>query len=343
VDKAQAFTDQQSAYLATKRSGIQAWSALMQSPGPRPGSLALARNDPATLAAAIAQMEGNQATTTTAIPSEDRWGSYARIQGVFADQDSTAKRTGFDAESFGAQVGFDYRFTRDFAAGLAFGYTYTNADWDGDRGDIDDNSLRVGPYASFMRGDWYVDGSLTFAYHFYDAERKIPSLERTADSDYDGLEFSGFLGTGYYFEIKKNLHLTPTFSVHYSYFDFDSFTETGGGGANLSVDDRDSDSLRTRLGATLSYKGDWAWKLLPYVFLGWEHEYLDDDDVEALFTSGGNPFQIDTGTRESDSVFFGTGVNALIKHNMSTFFRIERAIGDDSDVTGFAAGVSLVF
>ncbi|MCH8164738.1 MAG: autotransporter domain-containing protein [Planctomycetes bacterium] len=342
VDNAQAFTAQQSTYLSAKRSGIEAWTGYIQANGPRPGSLALAENDPWILAAAIAQADAADADRL-ATANENRWSSYAKFQSIFSDQDTSANRTGYDATMLGGQVGFDYSLTPNFAAGLALGFTATSADLDGGLGEIDDDTVRAGPYMSFTWGDWYVDGSLTFGYHFYNGQRSIPSLPQTASSDYAGYDVTGYFGGGYHIELEHDLRLTPMASVQYSSFEFEGFTETGAGGANLTVGDRHAESLRTRLGINLSFKIDGASKILPYLYFGWEHELFDDDDIEASFAAGGNPFIIDTGARATDSIFFGAGLSVLVDYNVSAFLRFETATAADGDVGGIAAGVSVVF
>jgi len=339
IDTVQAFTAQQATYLASKRSGIAAWTrSLQRGGGVRPGSLASARNDASLLAAALAEMQDADAASK---PS--RWGSYARLQAVFSDQDTSANRTGFDGESINGQMGIDYRFTQDFMAGLAVGYTFTEADLNEGLGKFDNSTLRAGPYMSLHADEWFVDGSLTFGYHSIDSERRIPTLGLTAVSNYDGYDITAYAGGGYSFEVQNGLHLTPMASVQYSYFEFDGFTESGAGAANLTVGDRHANSLRTRLGASLSYEIDLGPKFVPFVSFGWEHEFFDDDELEASFAAGGSPFKIDTGTREADSFLFGLGVNVLIDHTVTGFIRYEHAAADDGDVDAIAAGVSITF
>jgi autotransporter-associated beta strand protein len=346
------FVSQQAIYLAGKRAGIEAYGfgATPQAAAPLPGSLVLAEDDPLILASAIAQAETNPNAPgrpgTREKEHDYRWGRYFKVQGIFIDEDSSADRTGFDSDSFGGQLGVDYEFSPNLIAGLALGYLYTNTDYKQSLGEMDEHSVRFGPYMSYASGNWYLDASATFAWHFYDGERNIPALDLTADSDFDGWDATGYLGTGYRFEVDRNLFLTPIASVLYSHFEFEDFTESGAGGANLDVDDRSADSLRSRLGANLSYRiTDWAWEPIPYVYVGWEHEFLadDDDEIEATFATGGNPFTIDSGSRDEDAVFVGLGVNMLIKQNVSAFFRFEKVIADDSDVSAFAGGLSVAF
>jgi autotransporter-associated beta strand protein len=329
---ARNFVSQQAVYLAGKRAGIETFGIgpAPQAAAPLPGSLVLAEDDPLILATAFAQAESNPNAPgrpgTRAKEHDFRWGRYLKIQGIFIDEDTTADRTGFDSDAFGAQIGIDYEFSESFIAGLAFGYLYTNTDYKQGLGEMDAHSVRAGPYMSYAAGDWYFDASATFAWHFYEGERNIPALGLTADSDYDGWDVTGYLGTGYRFEVDRNLFLTPIASVQYTHFEFEDFTESGAGGANLKISDRNADSLRSRVGANVSYRiTDWGWEPIPYVYVGWEHDFLHDkeDDIEAAFATGGTPFTIDSGSRDEDAVFVGAGVNMLIKHNVSAFFRFE--------------------
>ena len=336
------FTTQQVTYLSGIRSGIEA--APIPMPGPPPGSMALAYDDPLILAAAIAQARDHTAQQAAAPKDNTGWGRYFKVQGVFADQDTTTNRTGFDATTFGGQFGFDYRFSPNFVAGLAVGYTFTDANLDAGLGDIEDQTIRAGPYMSYYEDDWYVDASVTFGWHMFDNDRNIPALGLSAHSEYDGYDITGYLGTGYHLELDWNLYLTPIASVLFSHFSYEGFSESGAGGANLTLPSRESDSLRSRIGANLAYRfPEMTLRPVPYIYMGWEHEFIDDDNIEAAFAAGGSPFLINVGTRDEDAFFIGGGVNLLFKKNMAAFLRIESVTASNSDAVGVAAGLSVAF
>jgi autotransporter-associated beta strand protein len=334
------FTTEQVAYLATVRAGANA--APMPTPGPLPGSMALAANDPLLMAAAIAQAD--EATQPDETDTDLRWGRYFKVSGVFAEQDTTANRTGFDATAFGAQIGLDYSFSPNFVAGLALEYMYTDADLKLDLGNIQDQAIRFGPYASYYTDDWYIDASATFAWHFYNSDRNNPTLGLSAHGDYQGYDFTGYLGTGYRFHVDRNLTVTPIASVLYSHFYYENFTEIGSGGMPLTLPSRNTDSLRSRLGASVAYRvPGLKFRPIPYLYMGWEHEFLNDESIDAAFASGGNPFTVDVGTGDTDAFFLGGGINILINRNVSAFFRIEALTGSTSSAVGAAAGVSVAF
>ncbi|MHC4415641.1 MAG: autotransporter family protein [Planctomycetota bacterium] len=338
------FVMQQTAYLNEVRMG--ATGLARSRPGPPPGAMVLANDDPLVLGAAIAQLEpGPRRLIDLDEAPESRWGTYVKAQGIYVDQDTTTNRPGFNADSAGVQVGVDFDFSANLVAGMAVGYLSTDADLDLDGGDIDQDTWRFGPYVTWYHDKWYVDGSATFGFASIDSTRNIPSLGLTASGDYDSYDITGYVGTGYHFELGEgNWHLTPIGSLLYSHLELDDFTETGAGSANLALRDRSDDSLRSRLGVNLSYKAeDLGWQPVVYGYVGWEHEFLDSDDISASFAAGGNPFTIDTGSRDEDSVFVGGGFNLLVYENVSTYFRAEYVSGDDSDATGVAGGVSIAF
>lgn len=346
VENVRNFTSQQVAYLAGKRGGYETWGFTPQIQGPPPGSMAMANDDPLLLSVMVAQAEDeiiDHRLAQQRQADKSRWGRWIKLDGVFVDQDTTALRPGFNSASFGGQVGLDYSFSDDLIAGMSLAYAYTGADMALGLGSLNDNTVRGGPYVSYSKGNWFVDASASFAWHFYNGDRKIPGLGLTADSNYNGWDVTAYMGTGYYFEVAKDLRFTPMASLLYGHYSFDAFTETGAGGANLAVAGRDVDSLRSRLGAALSYRIDWKWKPIPYVYAGWEHEYLNNSTVGAAFAAGGSPFVITTGGPDQDSAFFGLGVNLLINPAMSAFLRFEEQISSNGNVSAIAGGLSVTF
>ncbi len=342
------FHSQQAAYLAARRAGVEAdWSPWRTTPPP--GAMAWASDENIVLAQAIAaSIQDDDGQTPPplqeSLPEEKRWGSYVKLQAVWGDQDPGFNISGFRSTSLGFQMGLDYRFAQNFTAGLAAGYVNTSVDIANNGGDMQEHSVRFGPYASFSQGNWYLDASLTGGYHFYTNDRNISTLNLVAESNFNGWDVTGYLGGGYHYDLAKNWLMTPSAAVQYSYFSFDGFTESGAPSANLTVDSRDSDSLKSRLGVNFTYVGlDWGAKVLPSAYLGWEHEFFNDTDITGNFITGGNPFIIDSGTRDKDAFFYGVQLAVLLERNVSAFFRFEDARGSTSDVRAVAAGLTINF
>jgi len=198
---------------------------------------------------------------------------------------------------------------------------------------------------SYFTGDWYIDSSLTFGWHFLDSDRNNPGIPgMQAHANYNAYDLTGYLGTGYNFMLGWDTYLTPIGSLLYSHFEYESYTEGGNLGMPLSIPRRDSDSLRSRLGVNLSYRlPEMKFRPIPYLYAGWEHEFLSDDPIQASFAAGGNPFTVDLGSRATDAFFIGGGVNLLVNENLSAFIRLEGVTASSSSAIGVAAGVSIAF
>lgn len=346
AESAKLFNLELSRYLSTRRSGIATWQQAARAMAPRPGALVMANNDPAIIASAIAQMEAAEEgeEDTDVDDSEKSYSIFGQFAGSLFDVDSDGDRTGYDVGIFGGQAGIDWQINDNTIFGVAAGYTYGDADWDNNRGSLENNSLRIGPYVSYARGPWYVDASLTFGYHFLESDRAIPTLTRNVSADFNAWDVTGYVGGGYQWEVRRNVFFTPNASVQYSYMNFDSFDESGGGGADLSVDSRDESSLRSRIGAELSCKLDVGPVIMPSVYGGWEREWAgDNDDIDAGFAAGGIPFSVSTGPRLEDSFYVGFGVNVLFHRDVAGFLRFEKTFGDDIDGGNVAGGLTFSF
>jgi outer membrane autotransporter protein len=338
-DTVDAFTSTQASYLSAKRIGADAVAtrAAMNA-----GMLASAVDSDALVAAAIAAQD---TAYRASIESDNPLGMYVRTLGVWTDQDTEPARTGFDADTYGVQAGVDYTFSKDFILGAVFGYTTSDVSLDLSMGNLDLDTWRVGPYFTHVNDDgWYLDGSVTVGFTSNDQERNLSQIGLRAISDYDSNDITAYVGGGIELELDNSWIFIPTLAIQYSYFDIDGYTETGALGANLVVPDRDTDSLRSRLGAAINYRPDAGTS--PYFldfFLGWEHEYMENDDIASTFVAGGSPFVVDTGNRDDDSFFLGGGFTRILKDNMTAFVRYEGLFSDTSDTHALSGGLSIRF
>lgn len=340
IDLATDFTGMQTSYLSARRGGGDGFTMQMQ-PGLPRGALALNAEDPYIVGQAIEQSDNPFGWADLETATDRRLGVFARGFGVFSEQETSGNRTGYDSDAYGAAIGVDYRLSESTIGGVAFAYTANNGDYNESLGGLDVKTFRVGPYMTWVRDDFFVDASLSFGSSSYDSTRSIPTLGLEAKGDYDGFDLTGYVGTGYDWRIDNAWSLRPTASIQYSYFDYDSFTETGAGGANLAVAGNDSDSLRSRLGIAIQFLqtngGFWQFGF------GWQHEFLDNDNIEAAFAVGGNPFTVDTGTRDDTALYYGGGFGLPVSDNGFAYLRAEVLNGDESEATTVSGGVSFRF
>ncbi|MFP4144107.1 MAG: autotransporter domain-containing protein [Phycisphaeraceae bacterium] len=343
VQVAEGFNDNLGAYFGATRAGVP--SLAQQTGEPLGLQFASAASDPAMLAAIVAATEEEGAQPAAEPYDGSRVGGFAKGFGIFSDQDTTADRIGFTADTGGAMAGIDRRIGENALVGFMLGYGHTELDFAAGRGEGEVDTFRVGPYTSLTWRNWLVDASASFGYHTNDIDRRITAggIDLTANADYDAWDVDLYLRGGYAWELTDRLTLTPTLALEYLHYEQDGYVETGGAGANLAVDESDSDSLRSVLGVTAAHRVEMdRFTLVPEMSLGWAHEYFGDTDLSARFVGGATSFVTEE-DGEEDSLLFGAGATALFGDDTSAFLRYDGEYDSDGEVHAITGGVTFRF
>ncbi len=236
---------------------------------------------------------------------------------IVGDQDETDQEDGFDFDSTGVTIGVDYRFSNNFVAGVAYGFSDSDSDLDNDAGDVEGDSDYLSLFATYYNANnFYMTATVTTGETDFDTERNafISDLvggssgvdngdinqQYTAETDAD--EFSASIGAG--FNINRGgLVYGPYAELNYTDIEIDEFTErasntsgndpiSGGPAAivpgefsNLTVLDQDIESLTSTIGAQVSKAiSTSAGVFVPQLRVEWVHEFDDDQrDIEAFF------------------------------------------------------------
>lgn len=216
-----------------------------------------------------------------------------------ADQDARSGIAGYDAKTFGVAAGADVKFGEadNWTAGLAL--SYANSDIDGEgagNSDTDINSYQVTVYGDYTTSGWYVEGLVGYAYNSVDTARQITfgGLTRTAKGDYNADQYMARIGTGRPIKVGSNSFLTPSVGFQYTHVANDSYTETGAGALNLTVNPEDIDIALGIVGARYhvnvpTEKGIVTPEIrgsVSYDFAG------DEAQSTSTFTGGGAAFQV---------------------------------------------------
>ncbi|MAX26919.1 MAG: hypothetical protein CMJ19_20690 [Phycisphaeraceae bacterium] len=328
----QTFSQVLSNHLTARRSGMPVFAQQGDTT-----MLAGLTDDPHTLAQVAAQQD--EAAPRT-VPMQE-WAAFGKLYGLFSDQETTSGRTGYSSDAVGIQLGMDYQVNENLIVGLSLDYTSTDVTFDSGYGDMDTDSFRVGPFASYFTDKWFIDASLTFGIHSSESTRNDTSTG-AHDGDFDATDITLYLGGGYDFKLSEAWTLTPTASLRYTYYNRDAYTETGTGG--IAYEEYDINTLHSRLGVRLAYQLN-AMDLLmiPELMIGWEHEYLGEGDTVNGTFSGVGAFNVNTGNPDEDSVFFGAGLTAIVDEQWTTFIRYEGNVSADGETHGISGGVRYEF
>ena len=338
-----AFVGTLSNYLANRRSNIPTLATLNQRvQGDAPADLSLASlgTSPELLNAVI-QSQRSSRDYYRYVGVEDPvtpWTAFARGYTVLSetDGDGGATRVGSDAFTIGGQVGMDYTFEDiDLIVGGTFGFAYTDTDFEAGFGDSTASSIRAGAYATWFHDDLWVDGSLSFGYHFIDSTRTtvFPGLSGEATADYTAFDLTAAANVGYDFKIRDipGLVLTPSGGVIVTNYNQEEFTEDGLGA--MTVDEINETYLDIIAAFTGSYVYTNQVNQHTYVTeLGGGLKFRatgDETDVTARYAGTDVAFTTTTETSEDIIPFVQAGFTWLWNKRNSVYVRYTGEFPED--------------
>ena len=247
---------------------------------------------------------------------------------------------GYSADTVGVQFGLDNQINDQWLVGFAMDYAMTDVTMDNSAGDMQINTIRVGPFVSYAKDAWTLNASLTYGNHTIDSNIDTGYWGLTDDS-YEANDMTLFIGGEYRYKLNDVWALTPSASLQYTYYNRAGYSQSASG---FVIDSQDINTLHSRLGVKLDGQiKAMNMILLPEVSLGWEHEFMQDDDPVDAYSLGSFAFSSKTITPDQNSVYFGAGVTALVKDNCSVFVNYEGNIGSDSDTHGISGGIRFTF
>lgn len=275
--------------------------------------------------------------------AEQGRGFWIQGFGFKGDQDKRDGIDGYSASTGGFAFGGDAVVGNgDFRVGAALSYASTGIDGNGanasNRTDID--SYQGTLYGSWNTGTWYVDAALGYGRHTYDTKRLVTVglVTDTVTGSHDGNQYLAKISAGYPMQWGKVI-FTPLASATYVHLDQDGYTETGTAGAALVVNDTQTDSFRTGLGAKVKLPlSDGSYKTAVEARAIWNHEFGDNSqDVTARFAAGGASFTTNGVSLARDSANLGLGLNVTSANRQTLSVNYDADV--KSDYTGHTASV----
>jgi uncharacterized protein with beta-barrel porin domain len=296
-----------------------------------------------------------------------RWGSFIDGSFGYGSKDPTDLEDAFDFDSQELTVGFDYRFNPAFVAGLMFGYSDKEIDFDSTRS-IVDGGIRSDGFSAILFGMLegeraYLTASVGHQRLNHATTRRItypslnpgvPGANSTAKSSADSNSLLLTASTGYPFRFGA-FSVEPTINVNYSDVTIDGFTERSWR-ANGSTEDpfdlrvakQSFDSLIVAPAIKLQYVFTPRFGvLIPYLIGRYHAELSNDartissqyvDAINSLSGTAGTAFEVSTD--EPDDAYytiaggmtfvFGSGFNGYVQYMKVLEFEHY----DDAVITG---------
>lgn len=281
-----------------------------------------------------AEMRFAQAGGATGVATGDSprgLGVWMQGLGYGGSQDQRKGQDGYDATTGGVAVGGDVQVADPLRVGAAFSYARTNVDAKNNSAgsNLDIDSYQGALYANYTGSPWYVDTTLVYGRHQYDGSRVIGFLGSRAKGSYEGDQYTAAVEGGYPLAFGKTV-VTPNASLAYSLLKQDGYTETGAPGANLSVDEQTSTSLRSGLGVKLAHTFQNNTTLItPEARATWYHEFHDAaPDQTARFAAGGSAFTTTAAKPAGDSAVLGVGLTLTSSDQVSVSARYDAELKD---------------
>ncbi|MEI8348921.1 MAG: autotransporter domain-containing protein [Candidatus Omnitrophota bacterium] len=259
-------------------------------------------------------------------------GIWAQGFGSYLHQDPQGSSNGYNATIWGTAMGIDKSMNDILRAGLSFGYASDSISSKDNSGHTDVDSYQGNLYASLLKEDNYLNGALSFAYNQYSSSRHISFsvIDRIANSDYDGQQYSFYLEGGHTFR-KGKLELTPLASLKYEHLYLESYTEKDAGSLNLDVNSQNYDFLQSGLGAKFGYPLENKYgTFIPEFHPKWLYDFIgDNQQSSATFTGGGGSFPTNGFRPAKSSLNIGTKFTLAAKNNVELSFGYDFEVKKD--------------
>jgi outer membrane autotransporter protein len=230
--------------------------------------------------------------------------------GGTAQSDGNAQGLNFGLGGF--LVGVERYLDEATSAGLYGGYNGAHMGTTTDQRVLA-NSGQVGAFFRRDTGLDYYTLLSGFSFDGYNSSRNVTvgGLPATAEATYGGWQSVTYVERGRSYDYEAAL-VQPYLALQYIYLRQNSFSETGGGAANLDVGGVDASSLRGFFGTRVT--GDYVTSggrlLKPQVRAAWMHEFLETDTIvnNRFAGVGGGTFAVQGLDLGRDWALLGAGL-----------------------------------
>ena len=260
-----------------------------------------------------ARMNGMLAQLPDAIAE---MGGWFRAIGNFSSLSGAGNVPGFDTQGGGFLAGIERPFGDELTMGFAGGYSRTDFSGTGTTGTID--TPRVALYGSYEPGRWGFDGAIGYGYNSVSAARPIAALGATASSHHDGHEADADLQARARLDV-SGFTIVPAAGLEYVHLYETGFTESGAPGFDLTVSNRNSDSLRPFVGASVERRSTMENGIVLTAEADFAFSYELFATPPSLVQVGGGSFDVDGLVPSRDQITLGGEVTASMNDRLALY------------------------
>ncbi|WP_327753182.1 autotransporter outer membrane beta-barrel domain-containing protein [Sphingobium sp. SJ10-10] len=246
--------------------------------------------------------------------------------------------------SYGGAFGIDVAYQEDGAFGIGFGYGQHDVTAQGSPEEAQVRTYTIGAYATQGFGPFY--GSFQFAYGFskFEVERDLTLLARTIKGDFKGKQLDASIELGYDFSAGGSLVVTPYGKLALRRWSMNGFTEEGGAGIGLRVEDASktvfSPVLGVKAGALLGDADGIAYR--PYAKVQYSFQGNIGSDRTVQYLGGGDAFRL-KGVDPDGNGLIELGVDASVNKRVNLFLSGGYGFGGHNSIGQVRGGISFGF
>jgi len=246
------------------------------------------------------------------------------------DRNVTTFEDGYDSDIWRIIAGTDFRIQDMLVIGIAFDYHHQKGDYTGS-GDFKLDSYGGLIFANITPIDnLFIQISGGYSAQENDRHRLTSFTEASTstsvsgfvDSQYDADQYSANIQSGYDFNI-ANITIGPRVGFSWSRNNFDSYTESGNTGLELSFDENHRTSLQSRLGLFSSVAFSTSFGVIvPQFGVDWVHEFEDDQrEIHFSFVNDLRNKSLTFQNESPDRDFFEiqAGTSIVMANNVQTY------------------------
>ncbi|MRI31704.1 hypothetical protein EOPP23_01675 [Endozoicomonas sp. OPT23] len=204
------------------------------------------------------------------------WHNFVQLNMLQGDRKAVDGLPGGSVKGHGLTAGVFYQLDEDLITGmmLSIGKTQHSLSQANGSGSIE--SIGIGPFISYTKNDWHIDGALTYSSDSY-AMKHSDALGNQFKSEFSGNTLTGYLGVGYDIHLESlspSLTLTPMIEVIHSRSSHDSYQEKTSQSQGMKIGSSSTQVTSTRFGLELGYLMDLENPMELKVRAGMQHQTI---------------------------------------------------------------------
>lgn len=262
-----------------------------------------------------------------------RWGVFGSVHTDQAEHDQTDFESGYEYAAYGFTAGVDYRLRPDLHVGGAMNWINYDLDYDSNGGTLDSDLYTFTGYLSWFIDQLSVDAQLGYSAGDFSTERNIKSFGTWATGDTESEQYNLSAQVDYSLAMDA-FTARPFLRLDYLSTTIDGYTETGGAGLAMGIEDQDLDQVTASLGVDTTYAISFDWGVLvPGVKLAAVNDtstdyapvvfhLLDDASSDGVFSLRPDG---------EDSMYYQLDLGAVfqLKNGIATFLTVQNTFGYD--------------